>query len=169
MPTQSLDVDPRLLHVPPSRRGGADLFKLHRQIARFGASATGMPAPWAYRGSDGELMLYNGVTRATRIAKLSPGTLIRVEVVGNLGTPSAAADNRRPDSMITAQRQEILQLLERLSELTPDVRFGQLIANLSYLAIGPTNEAIWDMEDQQLLTAIRQHIADLCQRAADVA
>ena len=30
------------------------------------------------------LVLYNGVTRATRIAKLAPGTLIRVEVIGNL-------------------------------------------------------------------------------------
>ncbi len=70
--------------------------------------------------------------------------------------------------MITAERQEILRLLERLSELTPDVRFGQLIANLSYLAVGPTNEAIWDMEDEQLLAAIRQHIADLSQRATGV-
>jgi hypothetical protein len=71
--------------------------------------------------------------------------------------------------MITAQRQEILQLLVRLSELTPDVRFGQLVANLSYLAIGPTNEAIWDMEDEQLLAAIRQHIADLSDRPVNVA
>jgi hypothetical protein len=71
--------------------------------------------------------------------------------------------------MITPQRRELLELLERLSALTPDVRFGQLIANLSYLAVGPTNEAIWDMEDEQLLAAIRQHIADLSQRAADVA
>ena len=71
--------------------------------------------------------------------------------------------------MITTQRQEILRLLERLSELTPDVRFGQLIANLSYLALGPTNEAIWDMEDDQLLTAIQKHIADLSNRAANVA
>ena len=71
--------------------------------------------------------------------------------------------------MITAQRQEILRLLERLSELTPDVRFGQLVANLSYLAVGPTNEAIWDMEDDQLAAAIRQQIADLSQRAAGVA
>jgi hypothetical protein len=70
--------------------------------------------------------------------------------------------------MITPQRQEILRLLEQLSELTPDVRFGQLIANLSYLAIGPTNEAIWDMEDEQLMTAIRQHIADLSDRAPSV-
>jgi hypothetical protein len=70
--------------------------------------------------------------------------------------------------MIAAQRQEILQLLQRLSELTPDVRFGQLIANLSYLAAGPTNEAIWDMEDEQLVAAIRKHIADLSDRTADV-
>ena len=70
---------------------------------------------------------------------------------------------------MTPERQEILRLLERLSELTPDVRFGQLIANLSYLAVGPTNEAIWDMEDDQLVVAIRRHIADLSERAADVA
>ena len=71
--------------------------------------------------------------------------------------------------MITTQRQEILQLLKRLSELTPDVRFGQLIANLSYLAIAPTNEAIWDMEDEQLIEAIRKHIADLSERVVNVA
>lgn len=63
--------------------------------------------------------------------------------------------------MISPQRQEILRLLERLSELAPDVRFGQLIANLSYRAIAPTNEAIWDMEDEQLLSAIRAQVADL--------
>ena len=44
----------------------------------------GMPPPWVYEGSDGVLMLYNGVTRATRIAKLVPGSLIRVEVIGKL-------------------------------------------------------------------------------------
>jgi hypothetical protein len=71
--------------------------------------------------------------------------------------------------MITAQRQEILRLLERLSELTPDVRFGQLIANLSYQAVGPTNEAIWDMEDEQLVAAIRKHIGVLSERAVNVA
>jgi hypothetical protein len=43
-----------------------------------------MPPPWVYEASDGVLVVYNGVTRATRIAKLSPGTLIRVEVVGKL-------------------------------------------------------------------------------------
>jgi hypothetical protein len=88
MPTQLIDVDPATLHVPPSRPTGADAVKLHRQIAMFGSKTAGMPPPWVYRGSDGKLMLFNGVTRATRIAKLSPGTLIRVEVVGYLGAPA---------------------------------------------------------------------------------
>jgi hypothetical protein len=66
--------------------------------------------------------------------------------------------------MTTSVRKEILQELERLSELTPDVRFGQLIANLSFLALGPSNESIWDVEDEQLLETIRQHIADLSRR-----
>jgi hypothetical protein len=57
---------------------------LQRQIALFGSSVVGMPPPWVYEGSDGALVLYNGVTRATRIAKLAPGTLIRVEVIGTL-------------------------------------------------------------------------------------
>jgi hypothetical protein len=76
------DVDPRELRVPPSRRQGADPVKLSRQIALFGRSAIGMPLPWVYEGADGVLMLYNGVTRATRLAKLAPGVLIRVEVIG---------------------------------------------------------------------------------------
>ncbi len=53
-------------------------------MARFAASTAGMPPPWVYEASDGVLVVYNGVTRATRVAKLSPGTRIRVEVVGNL-------------------------------------------------------------------------------------
>jgi hypothetical protein len=78
------DVDPRELRLPPSRREGADPEKLSRQVFLFGRSSAGMPAPWVYEGADGVLMLYNGVTRATRIAMLAPGTSIRVEVIGKL-------------------------------------------------------------------------------------
>ena len=85
------DVDPRELRVPPSRDQGADPVKLTRQISLFGASMAGMPVPWVYEGSDGVLMLYNGVTRATRIAKLAPGVLICVEVVGKLPKAFASA------------------------------------------------------------------------------
>jgi hypothetical protein len=78
------DVDPRELRVPSSRRSGADPVKLHRQIARFGKSSAGMPPIIVYEGVDGALVIYNGVTRATRIAKLSPGTVVRVQVLGRL-------------------------------------------------------------------------------------
>lgn len=78
------DVDPRELRLPSSRREGADPTKLLRQIARFGASTVGMPPLVVYEGTDGILVIYNGVTRATRIAKLTPGTLVRVEVIGKL-------------------------------------------------------------------------------------
>lgn len=83
MPSTFRDVDPRTLRVS-SRPTGADPAKLARQIARYGASSAGMPAPWVYEGTDGELVIFNGITRAARIAKLAPGTLIRVEVIGKL-------------------------------------------------------------------------------------
>jgi hypothetical protein len=70
--------------------------------------------------------------------------------------------------IIDSTRKEILRELERMSELTPDVRFGQLIANLSYLAAGPTNEAIWDMEDEKLLETIRAHLKRLSKQHSAV-
>ena len=82
---QFLDVDPRTLHVPSSRRTGTDPVKLQRQIARFGAGSSGMPPPLVYECADG--MITDGVTRATRVAKLSPGSLIRVEVIGRMPNP----------------------------------------------------------------------------------
>jgi hypothetical protein len=60
--------------------------------------------------------------------------------------------------MNNTTRQEILQVLAEITELCPEVRFGQLMANLSYLARGLSNEAIWDMEDEELLTAARKHL-----------
>jgi len=83
MPSHFRDVDPRDLR-PPHSRPYADALKLQRQIARFGASTVGMPPLVVYEGADGVLVIYNGVTRASRIAKLAPGTPVRVEVVGKL-------------------------------------------------------------------------------------
>ena len=83
-PRLFLDVDPRTLHVPNSRISGADPVKLQQQIAKYAMSVKGMPTVEVYRGSDGELMIYDGVTRATRDAKFLPGQLIRVEVIDDL-------------------------------------------------------------------------------------
>lgn len=84
MPSYFRDVDPRELRIPASRRSGADPVKLQRQVVRFGASSAGMPPLIVYEGTDGVLVIYNGVTRATRIAKFAPGNLVRVEVIGRL-------------------------------------------------------------------------------------
>lgn len=79
-----LQVDPASLHLPGSRRDGADPVKLRRQFGRYGASIDGMPPPWVKRGTDGELVIFDGVTRATRAAKYLPGTPITVEVTGDV-------------------------------------------------------------------------------------
>src|SRR5882762_3567110 len=84
MPADFRDVDPRELRLPPSRASGADPAKLQRQIAQLGKSTAGMPPLWVYEAADGVLIVYNGVTRATRVAKLLPGVFVRVEVIGHL-------------------------------------------------------------------------------------
>ena len=61
--------------------------------------------------------------------------------------------------MTSETRRELLRVLDELSTQCPDVRFGQLIANLATLATGPTVEAIWDTEDEALLQAARQQLA----------
>lgn len=87
MPSDFRDVDPAELRLPSARSSGADPYKLQRQIAQYASSSTGMPPLLAYEGSDGVLELIDGVTRATRIAKLVPGRFVRVEVLGKLRQP----------------------------------------------------------------------------------
>ena len=76
------EVDPNDLRLPPSRAGGAEPWKLHQQIAKFGSSKDGMPPIFVYEDPDGVLEISDGVTRATRIAKLVPGETVPVVVIG---------------------------------------------------------------------------------------
>jgi hypothetical protein len=84
-----LEVDPATLHLPGSRRDGANLGKLQRQFARYGTTTAGMPPLEVSRGSDGELVINDGVTRATRIARYAPGVPVTVEVIDDLPAPVA--------------------------------------------------------------------------------
>jgi hypothetical protein len=77
-------VDPATLHLQGARIDGADPVKLQRQIVRHGTSMMGMPPVDVKRGRDGELMIYDGVTRATRIAKYLPGVKVQAIVSGTL-------------------------------------------------------------------------------------
>lgn len=79
-----IDVDHGELHLPPSRMQGADPGKLARQIAKHGDSLDGMPALQLVRGQDGHFRVNDGVTRASRAAKLRPGALVPAEVIQDL-------------------------------------------------------------------------------------
>ena len=61
-------------------------------------------------------------------------------------------------------RQELLRTLGELSGQCPDLRLGQMIANLATLTRGPEIEALWDAEDGELLEAARQQISELRDR-----
>ena len=76
-----IEVDPGELYLPPSRSQGADAGKLARQTAKYGNSIVGMPPLEVVRGKDGKLRINDGVTRATRAAKLRPGERVRAEVI----------------------------------------------------------------------------------------
>jgi hypothetical protein len=75
-------VEPGRLRLPPSRRDGADLLKLAEQYRRFGLSVVGMPPLEVTEGAGGELMINDGVTRATRVHRYCPtGTTVAVVVI----------------------------------------------------------------------------------------
>ena len=54
----------------------------------------------------------------------------------------------------------LLQALAQLWVLFPEWRFGQMIANLTTAAGCQEPEAVWDVEDDQLLAAAQRLIAN---------
>ena len=71
--------------------------------------------------------------------------------------------------MTNPEREELLQFLKDLCEECPDLRFGQLIANLAVVARGAESSAVWDMEDDELLAAARSQLEVFRLRHAQVA
>lgn len=56
-------------------------------------------------------------------------------------------------------RDELMAVLRELCDTMPEMRFGQLIVNLSYFAREPSHQAPWDVEDDELLAAARKLLA----------
>ena len=71
--------------------------------------------------------------------------------------------------MIQSTRQDALSVLAQVCDLAPDVRLGQLLAHLSFLAEDQFGRTLWDIEDQQLLDLLHQHRAELTKRQEYVA
>lgn len=63
--------------------------------------------------------------------------------------------------MNAERRSDLLAAISALSERYPDWRLGQLVANVA----GWADQEIWDVEDNQLLDAARQHLAQFTPRA----
>jgi hypothetical protein len=66
--------------------------------------------------------------------------------------------------MIRTMPHELVERLAELRELSPDVRFGQLLANLGLLVEDQTDQSLWDIEDARLLEVMDNHRADLLRR-----
>lgn len=71
--------------------------------------------------------------------------------------------------MIQPMQQDILRSLTALCELSPGVRFGQLLANLGFLVEDLSDRTLWDIEDAELLQVIEKHRADLSKRQSSIA
>ncbi len=89
------EVDPNDLRLPPSRASGADAWKLHQQIRQYGSSRDGMPPILVHEDPDGILEISDGVTRATRIAKLAPGETVPALVIGHYRRSRASSPRVR--------------------------------------------------------------------------
>jgi hypothetical protein len=85
------EVPPGELRLPSSRASGADPWKLYEQIRQFGPSRTGMPPILVYEDPDGVMEIIDGVTRATRIAKLAPEQTVPVVVIGQFRRSRASS------------------------------------------------------------------------------
>lgn len=55
---------------------------------------------------------------------------------------------------------EILLAMKAMGERYPEMRFGQMVANIATWAMGPGDEAVWDVSDEQFLRSIQEHLSN---------
>jgi hypothetical protein len=63
---------------------------------------------------------------------------------------------------------DLLTRLGELRRILPEMRWGQLIANLAVVARGSEPGAVWEMEDEELLAAVNWQLAELRTRRGEV-
>ena len=71
--------------------------------------------------------------------------------------------------MVPAERQELIRLIEEMSEGHPEFRPGQMIANLTFRARRDQEGAVWNVEDEELMAAARERIINAKRRTPAVA
>jgi hypothetical protein len=69
--------------------------------------------------------------------------------------------------MTPATQHELIDKLVDIHQLSPGVRFGQLLANLGFLVEDQTDGTLREVEDDRLLEIMEKHRIDLARRCAD--
>ncbi len=66
-------------------------------------------------------------------------------------------------------RERILELLAQMSERYPEWRLGQMVANVASWARQPTepnDTGIWDVEDEEMLSALERHLKQAMEKVS---
>ncbi len=71
--------------------------------------------------------------------------------------------------MIPATKHKLLNELERLCELSPDIRFGQLIDHLGVLSDDRADQSLAIIDDEKLLSVVQDRIAEMSHQRPNVA
>jgi hypothetical protein len=71
--------------------------------------------------------------------------------------------------MIPPTQQELLRRLAAVCELSPGVRFGQIVSHLGFLAEDMGERSLAEIEDEDLLRVIDHHRSELARRQSNVA
>jgi hypothetical protein len=70
--------------------------------------------------------------------------------------------------MTPTTQHELMEKLADIHLLSPDIRFGQLLANLGFLVEDQTDQTLWEIEDVRLLEIMEKHRDDLARRHANL-
>lgn len=57
-------------------------------------------------------------------------------------------------------KQEILDSLSELMDKYPDMRLGQLVTNVAYWAVGASAGAVWDVKNEEWMTAAKKNLRE---------
>lgn len=62
-------------------------------------------------------------------------------------------------------QRDVLHRLEEIQRQCPDMRLGQILATVGMLGEDATGRSLWDIEDEDLSSAVERFASDLARRA----
>jgi hypothetical protein len=69
--------------------------------------------------------------------------------------------------MTPGNREELITLLAKVWELSPDVRLGQLVSHLGFLGETYVGHGLPEIDDDDLIAILQRHKEELLRRTAD--